>query len=362
MKSATNILDAAVNIAILLAAAVAIVFLAVPAFSAELLYIPLGSDNAIVVIDPVEDEVVGRIDEVPAVHGLAATPSGHFLVAGSFDEREPGAMVPEKPPGMAEDEHAAHHSTGAAAGADASVISTVSIIEIETGTVARRVDVPGAVHHVSIDPTGKFAALTQPNQGTVTILDLVNYAVVETVSTGPLPNYAVFSPGGQRLYVSNAGNNTVSDITADGWIVLRNVIVGETPEHVVLSADGKLLYVNNIDAGTVTVIDTASWSIEGTLEAGDQLHGIDLSDDGNTIFIAGRGDDSLTAIDLRNAKSRTISLWPSPYHVATITSFGKLYISSAEEPKVWVIDQQTLSVIGEIEIGGKGHQMVQVSG
>ena len=346
------------------AAAATVAVLTAPAVSAERIYIPLGSGNAIVVIDPAMDAIVGRIDGVPAVHGLAATPDGRFLVAGSFDEREAGAMVPEKPAGMAEDEHAAHHSKAATkhGGAATSLVSTVSIIEIGTGSVVRRVDVPGAVHHVSIDPAGRFAALTQPNQAAVTILDLASYTVAATIVTGPLPNYAVFSPDGQRLYVSNAGNNTVSDITADGWIVLRNAIVGESPEHVVLSADGKTLYVNNIDGGTVSAIDTASWSVGKTLEAGKLLHGVDLSDDGQTLFVAVRGSDSVTAFDLQSDASKTITLSPSPYHVAAVKGQGKLYISSAEAPKVWVVDQRTLSVIGEIEIGGKGHQMVQVSG
>ena len=354
MKALSTIAAVAATVAVLTA----------PAVSAERFYIPLGSENAIVAIDLANDAIVGRIGGVPAVHGLAATPDGRFLVAGSFDEREAGAMVPEKPAGMAEDEHATHHSKAASkhSGTGVSVVSTVSIIEIGTGSVVRRVDVPGAVHHVSIDANGRFAALTLPNQDAVTILDLANYTVAATIVTGPLPNYAVFSPDGQRLYVSNAGNNTVSDITADGWIVLRNAIVGESPEHVVLSADGKTLYVNNIDGGTVSAIDTASWSVGKTLEAGELLHGIDLSDDGKTLFVAVRGSDSVTAIDLQSGASKTITLSPSPYHLAAVRGLGKLYISSAEAPKVWVVDQQTLSVIGEIEIGGKGHQMVQVSG
>ncbi len=346
------------------AAAATLAMLAAPAIGAERIYIPLGSDNAIVAIDPAKDAIVSRIDNIPAVHGLAATPDGRFLIAGSFDEREAGTMVPAKPAGISEDEHAAHHPKGAAkqSAAAATVVSTVSVIDIETGSVVRRVDVPGAVHHVSIDPTGRFAALTQPNQDAVTVLDLADYSLAATVVTGSLPNYAVFSPDGQRLYVSNAGNNTVSDITADGWIVLRNAIVGESPEHVVLSGDGNTLYVNNIDGGTVSAIDTASWSVGKTLPAGELLHGVGLSDDGATLFVAVRGEDTLTAVDLGSGASKSVTLAPSPYHLAAVRGQGKLYISSAEEPKVWVVDQRTLSVITEIEIGGRGHQMVQVSG
>jgi len=341
-----------------------VAILAAPALSAERIYIPLGSDDAIIVIDPVTDAVVSHIDGIPAVHGLAATPDGRFLIAGNYDEWEAGSTKTEKPAGMAEDEHAAHHSMDDEPGAETTgaVESTVSIIDLETGLVGRRVGVPGAVHHVSVDPMGRFAALTQPNQGAITVLDLVDFDVVATIATGPLPNYAVFSPDGQRLYVSNSANNTLSDISVDGWIVMRNVVVGESPEHVVLSTDGKTLYVNNIDDGTVSLVDTQSWSVINTFAAGDVLHGIDLSADGKTIFIAARGDDSLIAVDLESESTTSATLSPSPYHLAAIRGFAKLYISSSDEPKVWVVDQETLSLIGEIDIGGRGHQMVQVSG
>ncbi|MHA1547450.1 MAG: YncE family protein [Alphaproteobacteria bacterium] len=338
--------------------------LSAPAVGSERIYVPLGSDDAIVVIDPAIDAVVDRIDNISSVHGLAATPDGRFLVAGRFDEWEAGTVETKKPVGVTEDEHAAHHSMDPArpGATGAPVVSTVSIIDVETGLIVRRVDVPGAVHHVSIDPNGRYAALTQPNQDAITILDLASFQVVATIPTGALPNYAVFSPDGQHVYVSNAGNNTVSDVTVDGWIVSRNLIVGETPEHVVLSDDGGSLYVNNIETGTVSVIDTRSWSVADTFAAGDLLHGIGLSDDGKTIFVAARNDDALTVIDLDSGRSASVTLSPAPYHVATIKGLGKLYISSAEQPKIWVVDQQTGSILGEIEIGGKGHQMAQVSG
>jgi DNA-binding beta-propeller fold protein YncE len=53
-----------------------------------------------------------------------------------------------------------------------------------------------------------------------------------------------------------------------------------------------------------------------------------------------------------------VLLGPSPYHLAAIPGTGKLYVSSAEEPKLWVVDQESLRVLNEIPIRGKGHQMV----
>ncbi len=326
------------------------------------LYIPLGSDDAIVVVDTERDAVVGRIGDVPAVHGLAATPDGARLVAGSYAERPAGGEPPPKPAGVSEDEHAAHHAPApGTAPAPASALSTVSVLRAADGSVVRRIDVPGAVHHVAVSPDGRLAVVTHPNQGTISAIDLSTYRVIATVATGPLPNYAVFGPNARRVYVSNAGNATVSEVDAGRWIVRRNFVVGESPEHVVLSADGATLYVNNVVDGTVSVLALPEGEVVRTIPLGAALHGIDLSEDGETLFVSVMGEDRLAAVDPASGKTRITALAPAPYHLAVVRGTDKLYVSSANEPKVWVVGQESLAVRGEIPIGGKGHQMVQTA-
>jgi len=338
-------------------AAAASLAVASPA-AANVVYIPLGPAGTILIVDANRDAAIGRIEGVPAVHGLAATPDGRFLIAGSYEERATGEASPPRPQAVGEEEHAAHHAKPPAdAKRAAAVVSTVSIISTHDNAVVRRIDVPGAVHHVAASPDGRMAVVTHPNEGTVTAIDLRNYSIA-TIATGSLPNYAVFSPDGRRLFVSNAGNGTVSDINIDRWIVLRNMIVGKGPEHVVLSKDGSRLYVNNVDGGTVSVVATDQGEVVRTFPVGTTLHGIDLSDDGKTLFVAALGDNKLAAIDLASGNSREARLAPAPYHVAVVRGRGRIYVSSANEPIVWVVDPMALTVSGEIKIGGKGHQMV----
>ena len=209
------------------------------AASQDLMYIPLGSAGEVVVVDTSQDKVVGRIKGLPAIHGLAGTPDGKLLIAGSFQEREPGDAVPAKPAGMSEEDHAAHHARPADTGPRLkAVVSTVSVVRTADGSMVRRIDVPGAVHHVAVDPTGRLAVVTHPNQDSISVIDLDSFELVATVESGPLPNYAVFSPGGNRIFVSNAGNDTISIVDAWSWTVQRQIKVGSSPEHLVLSPDG----------------------------------------------------------------------------------------------------------------------------
>ncbi len=124
-----------------------------------------------------------------------------------------------------------------------------------------------------------------------------------------------------------------------------------------LSPDEKYLYVNNVAGADVSVIDLDAGKIVKTYRVGEQPHGIDIGSDGKTLFVASKRDNKVIAIDLNTGSERSITLKPAPYHVTTITGTNKVYVSSRKLPKIWVLDQATLKVTGEIQVKGEGHQM-----
>ncbi len=326
--------------------------------AADRVFVPLGSENAIAVIDVREDRVVGRIGGVTNIHGLAATPDRRFLVAGSLDERTPGEALPPKPEGMSEAEHRSHHSAPAAGAPDSpGSESTLTILRTSDGAKVYAMSVPGSVHHVAVDPTGHYAVVTHPSRGGISAVHLHHGTVEAIVATGSVPNYAVFGRDGRSVFVSNAGDGTVSEIAVAGWRVLRSIPVGAGAAHMVLSRDGQRLYVNNADDGTVSELSLGENTVTRTFAVGSALHGMDLSDDGQTLFVADREDDRLAAVNLGTGAVRAVALGPSPYHVSVVRGADKLYVSSADEPKIWVLDAGTLELRGEIAIGGHGHQI-----
>lgn len=324
-------------------------------------YIPTGESAAVLVIDSETHAPVDRIDGLPAAHGLAVTPDGNRLVVGSFAERASGEAMPEKPAGVSAADHAAHHAPKPA-GEHRQAQSTVSIVDVAERSVERRIDVPGVVHHVAASPDGEVAAVTHPNSDAVSVIDLAEMTVVETVSTGALPNYAVFSPDGAALYVSNSGDDEIAVVNTATWTVARRIAVGASPEHLAISPDGNALFVNNVADGTVSVVDLAKGRSVKSLAIGSTPHGIDLSDDAGTLFVAVSGADRLVAIDLGDNSRRSVPLSPAPYHLSVIDGTAVLYVSSAEEPVVWVVDAATLETQTEIPITGTGHQFAHAPG
>jgi YVTN family beta-propeller protein len=324
-------------------------------------YIPTGDSAEVLIIDAGTNGVIGKIPGLPAAHGLAVTPDGSRLIAGSFDEREPSAAVPEKPAGVSAADHATHHAPKPSDAVEP-MVSTLTVVDTATRSVVRRIDVPGTVHHVAVSPDGRVAAVTHPYADAITAIDLEALAVITTVPTGAMPNYAAFSRDGEKLYVSNSGEDTIAVLGRSTWSVTARIPVGQSPEHLALSPNVGRLFVSNVAGGSVSVIDLSAERAVETLPVGADLHGIDVSDDGETLFIANRGGDRLVAVDLQDGSRRGMALTPAPYHLSVIDGAGVLYVSSAVDSVVWVIDAATLESLAEIAIPGIGHQFAQAPG
>lgn len=328
--------------------------------AAPKVFVPAGESNQVLVVDSALDRVVGKIPDIANTHGLAADASGNQLFAGSLKVRAKGES-PSKPEGMAQDEHEAHHAAGSkpqSAARESSVIGTVYQIDAKSSRVTRKVDVPGSVHHTLVTVNGRYGISTHPTEGVISVVDLSNGELFKQVATGPVPNYVITNRDGSRVWVSNTGNDTISEIDTKRWIVRRNLIVDKAPEHIVLSPDESSIFVVANGVGQVVELDLDNGEVNRRFPVGQDPHGIDMSDDGTQLYVAIKGEDKLAAIQLATGVIRSLPLGPDPYHLATITNTGKLYVSSRKDAKLWVVSQRDLQLLGEIAIDGIGHQMV----
>ncbi len=320
----------------LFAAGLAVAALSTAASAKPLVYVAAGSANQILVIDAATDQVVGNYDGIDNPHSIVSTPDGEYVLSGSLKEKP----LPK--------------------GAKGAPHSTIYLVHPDHGHVMLTMTAEGMIHHQTITPDGRYVISTHPTRGNVSLADLQQNRVVKTVATGPSPNYTVISPDGKKAYVSNSGNGTISEIETATWAVTRTLKSGPGPEHMALSKDGATIYVVNPAAGTVSAVDVRSGEVAKTFELGKRLHGLDISDDGTTLFVSSKKDEKLVALDPKTDERRIVALSPSPYHLETIDGTGKVYVSSSKSPKIWVIDQKSVQVLGEIEIKGEGHQMTTV--
>ena len=386
-------------------------------------YIPLGSANEILIVNAATDKITGKINGFKNIHGLALTPNGEYLVAGSNDEviagqskmsahgMMSGKMAPtvmprpagvseaehkkhhpkattnnkkmdhasmnknkqagntphkgkadtKKHKGMSDADHKKHHAAQAGGLLPAVGISTVSLIRVADNKLDGKIKVRGMAHHTFVTPNGKYAVSTHTTAGIISLIDLATKKIFRNIYTGPQPNYVVFANDGEQMYVSNAGNNTLSVIDTKNWIVSKNILVGKGPEHMVISPDEKFIYTGNSRDGTISKVSLEKLKVVKTFTIGNKPHGIDISADGKTIYATTKKDNKLVAINATSGKVKSLKLSPAPYHLQIIGDTGKLYVSSRKKPFIWVVDADQLKVTGKINIRGEGHQMVVVN-
>lgn len=298
-------------------------------------YIPLGSGNQVIAVDAASDSITATYLGVDNPHGLVATPDGEYLVVGSL--KETPAQDPK------------------------ATTSKLFIIHPVHGHVMQTVPVVGWTHHQAVTPNGRHVISTHPTRNGISVLDMQTNAIARTVATGPAPNYALVTRDGRRAFVSNSGNGTISEIDLADFRVTRTLDAGPSPEHMVFAPDEQTVYVTNPRAGSVSAVSRASGKVGRTYHVGHDVHGLDLSDDGKTLYASSRQEEKLVAIDIASGKQRALRLSPAPYHLNAIRGAGKVYVSSSKAPTIWVIDQATFRVSGQIALPkGEGHQMAVV--
>lgn len=312
--------------------------------------VPEGMEGSVLQIDAAA--TTSRITGLDNVHGLSVAPKSGLIVAGSLSETPRSDMnVVAKPADVSDDDHNAHHGGADDKVMDSDSVSIVTVIDLASHAVRALIEVPGMVHHVEVSSDERFAAVTHPGLDGISIIELGTGAVT-TIGTGPVPEYAVADPQSGYFLISNAGNGTISEVDPERGVVLRNIVMEGGPKHMQLSADRRLV-VAEADEGMVSVVDVATGTVRQRYEIGGELHGIQT--DGQAVYVAAREREALVRIDLANGEQTERALGPEPYHATLVGD--ALYVSSASEPLIWVLDPASLETLDQIETTGVAHQM-----
>jgi len=125
-------------------------------------YVSLAGENAVARIDAATLKTTGKVGVGPGPIQLYVTPGGgELVVANQGTEEEPG--------------------------------TTVSIVDLAAFEVVATIETGQGPHGVAIDPSGRYAYITNLYGDDVAVLDLVAREVVATVPVGEAPNGISFS-------------------------------------------------------------------------------------------------------------------------------------------------------------------------
>jgi YVTN family beta-propeller protein len=230
-------------------------------------------------------QVVQRLDVDDAWLGLAWLPDGrHLLSSGAADNSigelvfEEGRLAPGRtlrlePPQESLDTRTLRHAGfvgGLALSPDTRTLyaaqvygASVVAVDVETGEVVARADLPAEAYATLATPDGAAVLVSVWGGARVALLEPRTLRPLGEIPVGEHPNAMVLSGDGRRLFVACANTNAVWVVDLPSRRPLEQIRVslrpddppGSTPNALALSPDGETLLVANADNNTVAVVD-----------------------------------------------------------------------------------------------------------
>ncbi len=161
--------------------------------------------------------------------------------------------------------------------------------------------------HITINPQGTLAYVSNFGSGTVSVINLATNTVANTITVENGPQGIAFNPSGTFAYVTNlcgTGSScgyetstepgTVSIINVATNTVVNTVTVGGEPFGVTVNPQGTLAYVLNscnpappcsAQNGTISVINLATNAITNTIQMGTSLTTAAFSPNGMLAYV-----------------------------------------------------------------------------
>jgi len=142
----------------------------------------------------------------------------------------------------------------------------VTVVDIDSYTVAGEVTGLSGVHGAAIAPELGRGFISNGRSNTVTVFDTASLKTLGEAKTGEGPDSIIYDPASRRVFAFNGKSKNATVIEASSDNVVGTVALDGRPEFAASDANGRV-YVNLEDKSAVAVIDsltlavTAQWSL-----------------------------------------------------------------------------------------------------
>jgi DNA-binding beta-propeller fold protein YncE len=138
--------------------------------------------------------------------------------------------------------------------------STVSVVRLDTGVVAREIPVSRDPRSLALAPDGRRLLVTTSFGGDLIRFDRVDDRLTQSGSLhlGFEPHGVAIASDGKRAYIALTAAGAVAVIDLESFKEIARIDVGRWPRSLALTPDGKRLAVGVSGDGGVAVVDTAS--------------------------------------------------------------------------------------------------------
>jgi YVTN family beta-propeller protein len=195
--------------------------------------------------------------------------------------------------------------------------NTVSIVDVTTLVVTRRIQVGNGPQSILLDRAGRRAYVFNTLSSTISILDIGTGGVVATVATEAGPVRGEFNRGGNRLYVLHKNSPYLGVFDPTTLSFVRRVYVGTGGTALKVDARTDLVYLSRQGTGEVAIYNPFSLLPVGSFRtAGSEPSCMAIDGEGNTLVVPLQGTNGVRAIRLiGNETAWEIDVGEDPYWV-----------------------------------------------
>ena len=241
------------------------------------------------------------------------------------------------------------------------------IIDARTLELVKKINVGIGPEHLSFSPDGRYYYQGNPSDDSVTVIDMQSLSVIKTIQGLAEPLNITFTPDGTKAYVGNYGAHWVGVIDVSRHELLKKIQIAEVPgisrlnptrylseikgiSNATMSADGRYLYAADGDLGVVGVIDTREDRVVKVIRVGQDPWRLYMSHDGRYGVTVNNGDQTISIINTQtNEVAATLEAGPDMTGVNFAA--GKAFVISSTTGFLYVYNMQSLTPAGRIKIG-----------
>lgn len=250
----------------------------------SVVYVALGDDNAIGVIDTQTLEVLRKIPAGSDPEAFDVHPNGRIYLSNEDD-------------GLA------------------------SVLDPSTGEIVAEVEVGIEPEGVAVAPDGKRVYVTSESTNMVHVISIPEHEVIANILVGARPREVAFSADGKFGYVTcEVGGEVVKFDLATNKIVARKKLRREIrlvkPKGVRLGPGGEKIWISTGRGNAVAVLDAETLKLEATIPVGVRVWGMAFSADGKRLYVTNGINNDLSEIDVAARKElRRIPTGERPWGV-----------------------------------------------
>jgi YVTN family beta-propeller protein len=236
--------------------------------------------------------------------------------------------------------------------------STVSIVNVSTGTVTATLPTGANPHETAASRDGKWAVVSdygaQAPGSTLTVVDLTTKKIARTIELGfTRPHGIVFLPDNRTVAVTSETGGAVVLVDVIQGTVTSDHPTGQRVSHMVaLTSDGRLGYTANIADGSLSRIDFSSSAPARVLSGiGTQTEAIGLTPDGREAWLGSNNTGKVLIVNVDQWKV-TDSLQTSgfPYRIGFTPNGRFAVVTNPQSNEVHVYDARMKAKLGTVNV------------